>query len=572
MKGQGLLKEEKASHLLFYRIARNASAIAVAFLLLLGSLWLLEHRLSRKELPETELALESLREQLKDYPESPEMLQALRNLDYVYRRAYFDTQQRLNLGVRLGMAAVLVLLCGSVVMALSHPPELKKPSGQKDGRAVQLRRLRYGMALLIGAMLLLAGTVYFRKPAPQIPTESPAVEPAEEVPVLPTPAGLHQALALASENWPGFRGSILPNNNKLPANFRLQTIWQQKIELPGYNSPVIWGDRIFVSGGTSKARAIFCYALADGKLLWRAEAGQVAKLPEVTEDTGLAAPTLAVDSQLVCGIFATGQLLCLDHQGEVLWKKQLPFPEILYGYASSLLLAGPVLVVQYDLDEHQVLYGFDAISGRELWKTQRDSSVSWSSPVLLAEEDRFTVFTASNSKAEAFDLFTGRKLWENACMGGEVACSAFAAESLFYFANSGALSGAFSAVDGKLLWQNENVPLPDVASPVVAGGVMYLFSSGGTVIALDAASGEELYEENFDNGFYASPVVLEERIVAVNMDGLLLLIEPSREKWLQLATFELGRKIVATPAFAGGKIVFRTMNNELLCLEGSAND
>jgi len=567
-----LNKENASSRLLLYRIARNASAVAVAFLLLLGSLWLQEQRLSRKELPETELALESLREQLKGRPESPEMLQALRNLDYVYRRAFFDTQQRLNLGVRLALAAVLVLLCGCVVMAMCSPLELKKPAGQKDGRAAQLRRLRYGTALLTGGMLLIGATVYFRKPAQHPPPEISAAAPAKGISSPLSPGDMHQALALASENWPGFRGSVLPNQNRLPANFRLQTVWQQKIDLPGYNSPVIWKDRIFVSGGTSKARAIFCYALEDGKRHWRSDAEAVAKFPEVTEDTGYAAPTLAVDSQRVCAIFATGQLLCLDHQGEVLWKKQLPFPEILYGYASSLLLAGPVLVVQYDLDEQQVVYGLEAASGRELWKTQREASVSWSSPVLLAEEGRFTVFTAGNRKAEAFDLLSGRKLWENACMGGEVACSAFAQNGLFYFANSGALSGAFSAVDGKLLWQNGNVPLPDVASPVVANGVMYLFSSGGSVIALDAKTGEELYEENFTNGFYASPLVLEGRIVAVNMDGLMLLIEPSRDKWLQLASFELGRKIVATPAFAAGKIIFRTMNNELLCLEGSAND
>ncbi|MFA6929938.1 MAG: PQQ-binding-like beta-propeller repeat protein, partial [Lentisphaeria bacterium] len=345
--------------------------------------------------------------------------------------------------------------------------------------------------------------------------------------------------------------------------------WQQKIPLLGYNSPVIWGERIFVAGGNAKTRALFCYSLEDGSLLWQQNAGSIAKLPEVTEDTGYSAPTLAVDQNRVYGVFATGQLLCLDHQGQEIWTKNLPFPEILYGYASSLLLAGSILVVQYDLDEKQVLYGFDAVTGKEIWKTQRESSVSWSSPVLLAEKDRYTLFTGGNSKAEGFELFSGRKLWENACLGGEVASSAFAENGYFYFANSGALSGAFSAETGELFWQNENVPLPDVASPIVADGVMYLFCSGGSVIALDAANGSELYEENFASGFYASPVLLEGKIVAVNMDGLLLLIQPSAEKWIQLATYESGRKVLATPAFAKGKIILRSMTNELICLEGT---
>lgn len=551
-----------------YRIARNACAITAAFLLLLGSLLLGERRLARTVLPETELTLATLREKVKDSPDNPELIEAVRDLDYLYRRAFFRNQERLNLGVRMGISALLVMLAGCSVMAISVKAELKKPKADSENRTQQLRRLRYGTTFVLAALILLAAAVYFRK-ATAIPATISASLPAEEPAELLSPQLLQQALERGAENWPGFRGSILPNKNLLPADFKLKMSWQQKIPLPGYNSPVIWGERIFVAGGNTKTRALFCYSLEDGSLLWQQDAGSVAKLPEVTEDTGYSAPTLAVDQNQVYGIFASGQLLCLDHQGQKVWTKNLPFPEILYGYASSLLLAGPILVVQYDLDEKQVLYGFAAATGQELWKTQRESAVSWSSPVLLAEKDRYTLFTGGNSKAEGFELFSGRKLWENACLGGEVACSAFAENGHFYFANSGALCGAFSAETGKLFWQNENVPMPDVASPIVADGVMYLFCSGGSVIALDAENGSELYEENFASGFYASPVLLEGKIVAVNMDGLLLLIQPSAEKWIQLATYESGRKVLATPAFAKGKIILRSMTNELICLEGT---
>jgi len=154
-------------------------------------------------------------------------------------------------------------------------------------------------------------------------------------------------------------------------------------------------------------------------------------------------------------------------------------------------------------------------------------------------------------------------------MGGEVACSAVAAAGTFYFANSGALAAAFAADSGEILWRNDNVPMPDVASPVVAAGVMYLFTSGGSVITLDAKNGEELYEENFDNGFYASPVLVDGRIVAVNMDGLLLVVEPSRESFKVVGRYEIGKKVLATPAFAQQRLIIRSMDNELVCLEAA---
>lgn len=566
---------------LIYLLARNAASVAAAFLLLLTTLVLSEHSRSHRVLLDTDVVLTAMREQVKTLPDDEQALNVIRDLDYLYRDGYFSSQRRLRLGIVLGTAALLVLAFSAVAMSLSAPIELKRPVEDSKERRRQQRRLQQATAVVVVFALVL-GALSWRVVRPPAALSAAGSGAGESAPVQAVggdaagvPSGpaidLAAALAAAAAQWPGFRGSVLPNQNKLPHNFTLRRVWQTKIGLAGFNSPVVWGDRVFLTGADRRSRAMFCYSLSDGALLWRADATAPSAVPEPTADTGYAAPTMAVDGEHAYAIFATGQVLCTDHDGRLLWERVLPEPKILYGYASSLLLAGPYLVVQYDLEETQALYCLDITNGKDVWVTSWEAASSWSSPVLLADAERQVLFLAGNRKAGGFDLKTGRKLWENACLGGEVACSAVVADGRFYFANSGALVAAFDPANGDILWRNDNVPMPDVASPVVAGGVMYLFASGGSVIALDTKSGEELYEANYDNGFYASPVLLEGKVIAVNMDGLMLVVEPSREEFRVLASYAIGQKIVATPAFASQRIVLRSFANELICLE-AGND
>ena len=117
------------------------------------------------------------------------------------------------------------------------------------------------------------------------------------------------------------------------------------------------------------------------------------------------------------------------------------------------------------------------------------------------------------------------------------------------------------------LFQNDESPAPDVASAVLYGDQYLLFGSGGTIIAIDAKDGHELYEEDLDSGFYASPVAVGGKIVAVDLDGVLYEFEPGADKIEIQGKYELGKKVVCVPAFHKGNIILRTAENELICLE-----
>ena len=121
-------------------------------------------------------------------------------------------------------------------------------------------------------------------------------------------------------------------------------VWKSAIPKEGFNSPVIWGDKIFIAGADAASREVYCYNRADGKLLWTGKAdnipGSPSAMPKVTEDTGLSAPTLTTDGKRVFAIFATGDVIAFDMNGKRVWAKNLGVPDNHYGHSSSLINLG----------------------------------------------------------------------------------------------------------------------------------------------------------------------------------------------------------------------------------------
>ena len=554
------------------RTIRFLQWTALTFILVLGTLLTYDMVRSRAPLKQAQDELSALKQ--RDLADA-ELAKTVRDLDYLYRATYFQTTDKQRRGVLL-LGIAFFVLCGLFGAEMFwFAPKLKVPRGMASVPEKERRQLLIfascGIVVLVVALAVLrialvpTGT----KPAQVADPQNDATgEPAETKPAVPTEKiDLIAALEAETMQWPQFRGSTLPNSNALPEKWDFQQKWTSPIELPGNNSPVIWDDLVFLSGGDGKNQAVFCYDANSGALKWKTAAPPAAQLPEVTEDTGYAAPTMCADSKRVYAVFATGQVLCLAHDGTLLWHKQLPDPVIMYGYASSPLLMGDKLVVQYDLDEVQTIFALNVFTGETVWQTERESAPSWSSPKGVVVDGKGMVFTAGNLCAELFDLETGEQLWFQDCMGGEVAASASARDDKIYFSNSGAFTGALNVKDGEILFQNDESPAPDVASAVLSGDQYLLFGSGGTIIAIDAADGHELYEEDLDNGFYASPVAVGGKIVAVDLDGVLYKFKPEGDGIETEDKFELGKKVVCVPAFHKGNVILRTDENELICLE-----
>lgn len=553
-----------------HRTALAVVLVSSVFLLAVIMIMLLQYRQIKRTEPLNSPALSGLRERyIADERGNEQLKEQIRQLDLLSRRAWFTGQDQLYTGGFLIIGGMIVLLTALQTAASSRPfPDTPPGGGTSTDRAAA--RARTGIAIGAGAVLLLAvATVFLVKPFALPAAKAMAA-------VTPQPAETPAAPEEFSRNWPFFRGPDTigtAGDRKLPAGWDGKTgkgiLWKSEIPLQGYNSPVVWGNRVFVSGGNKKLREIYCFNTADGKLLWRLAAdnipGSPATPPEVAEDTGFAAPTMAVDGRRVFAVFATGDLVCAGMDGKRLWAVNLGVPKNHYGYSSSPVIVDGKLIVQFFDENRQLLVALNTADGKPVWSADRKTSISWSSPSVINIAGRKLVVTITCDAVEAFDAANGSPVWQLNCMGGEVGTSAACSEGRILVANDNACAAAISAADGKLLWKTNELTLPDVASPVAFENTMYLFASSGVVSAVDDATGKKLWEKELGSGFYCSPLLVSGRIIAFNMEGNAFIIKPDREKYIQEATCSLGEKVVATPAVVDGRLYIRT-DKSLYCI------
>ena len=347
-----------------------------------------------------------------------------------------------------------------------------------------------------------------------------------------------------------------------------KVIWKVKVPKPGYNSPVIWNDKVFVTGADSKAEIVFCYDLATGKLLWQKDAGKIpgspAARPDVSQDTGLSPSTVVVDGQRVFAIFPTGDIVCLDMDGKAIWSKNIGVPDNHYGHASSLIALKDKLFIQYDSNKGGRIIALNVLNGNTIWDIRRKTQISWSSPVIMYLNNKTQLVTTANPLVAGYDTENGKELWSVDCMAGEVAPSVCYGGGLVFAGNDNAKLVAIQpGTPAKILWETDEY-LPEVSSPVVSDGLLIGCTSSGMMACYDAKSGKKQWENDFGTGFFSSPVITEGKIYATDMSGKTHILKVGREKKI-IGEASLGEKAYATPAFTDGKIILRGVNN-LYCI------
>ncbi len=379
--------------------------------------------------------------------------------------------------------------------------------------------------------------------------------------------------------WPGFRG---PGGNAHAASANppidwdikqgINVLWKAALPKHGMSSPVVWGDRLFLTGADASTRQVYCYHADTGKLLWRHDVSNLpgapdAPLPRVLEETGYAAPTAATDGQHVAAIFGTGELVCLNTNGERVWAKHLGVPENGYGHASSLILHSDTLFVQYDQEgKDSALYAFALASGELAWRVKR-GVVSWASPILVDNQGQTELILANSKAVDGYDPKTGKLLWHVGCLGGEVAPSAAYSDGVVFVAAENASATAIDIRDHgsepKILWQWADA-LPDAASPLAEGEYLIVPTAFGVVTCLAAKTGKVVWEQEFDEGFYSSPVLVKDRVYLIDLSGKLHIFKLDRRFQL-LGAPEIGEQAYATPAIAGDRIYLRGVRH-LFCI------
>ncbi len=424
--------------------------------------------------------------------------------------------------------------------------------------------------------------------------------------------------------WPSFRGpaaSGVADGQAPPLEWNAETgrniAWSADIPGLGHSSPVVWGDRVFVTSALSdNPNPVFRYGTDgrmdrrtdrernrwfvhavdrdSGALLWSREVS--AGVPEVQRHpkNSYASATPATDGERVVVLVASGDLSAWDFDGNRLWAAQLgPInagasydTTYEWGAASSPVLWGDFVIALADQQEGSFLAAFDKETGEVVWRVERDLISSFGTPTVHAEGGRTQVITNGAGTMHGYDVLTGAELWRMAGSSFNTTPTPVVEGGLIYltsgyrfrpiFAIRADATGDISLADGTdsnehVVWSSPRDG-PYMASPLVYRGVLYVVSAGGVLTAFDADTGERLYKRRIGErggAYTASPVAADGRIYFTSEDGDIFVIRDGPEYEL-LARNPMGGVALATPAISDGQFLVRTTERLVAAVEGAS--
>jgi len=554
---------------LWYNIAKRIAVVAAVLAGILSVLMIANYIQTKSVDPLNSQAISQLMTKLQQNPEDTVLIEQIRALDLLARKAYFTHQWQIRTGSYLLFAFVLVLLLALKYMSSLEPrlPDLtKSPEPEKilKGRLLSRKYILYGgLGLVLLAFVLgILSQTELKKIGIVQPEKSQGTSD-------------YPSIQEIRNNWPGFRGpegigwdyhTDVPTEWDGPSGQNI--FWKIPIPHPGYNSPIIWGKRIFLSGADRRTQVVYCIDADSGEILWQTELndipGSPERRPQVTEDTGFAAPTMTTDGTRVFALFATGDIACLDFEGKRIWAKNLGVPENHYGHASSLITYQDLLLVQYDQNTGGRLLALRTQSGDMVYDQSRDVEISWASPILVNTGNRAELILNSNPFVVSHDPRTGQELWRVRCMLGEIAPSPAYADGMVFVVNDYARLAAIKLGESaELAWEYID-DLSEVSSPLATKDILIMAASYGTVTCFESKAGERLWIEEFDEGFYSSPILVGDLVYLMDMAGVMYVFKANKEYQL-IKRNELGERAMTIPAFMHGRIYIRGVKN-LFCI------
>ena len=551
--------------------------ISAAFCLLVCGYMLYQHALASERDPWKSPQLLGLKEKLRAAPADEAVKAKIRRLDLEFRQRYV---RRLSLDrtagwLLVGGVAVMLLAAkqGAILRTLPWLPKLN-PEAANESRelADRARWSVAGIGVVTGASLL----------ALALTASSPLPRSAGELDKLLGKSGESEAAANISSladlqaNWPRFRGLDGGGGSTL-TNLPTNVLWKSPVPAAGFNSPIVWGNRIFVSGGDTAKREAFCFDANDGKLLWQRSVehvpGSPAKQPEIPEMTGFAVPTMACDGRLAFVLFANGDLAAFTLDGAPAWSKNIGVPKDMYGHATSLAIWPGKLIVQLDQDEGtpggSKLLAFDCATGRQLWERTKPTHGSWASPIIIEAAGKLQIITLAIPFVMSHSLTDGNELWRAELMEGEITPSPiYAGGHIIVVSPAGNMialrpDGAGNVTKSHVAWStDENIP--DITSPVSNGELVFTVTTGGSLAAFEIKDGKMIWEKDLELEVQSSPALAGNQLLVLGTKGDLISIEAGRE-FKELSRIKLEDAFHASPAFAGSRLILRGATS-LWCL------
>ncbi len=414
-----------------------------------------------------------------------------------------------------------------------------------------------------------------------------------------------------SQFWHQWRGpdatGVAPAGNppiEWDANRNVK--WKAEIPGNGKSSPIVWGDRIFLTTAINTGKVVaeaakpedqperqfgikfpntlfrfvvLCLDRQTGKVLWEQTATE--ELPNEGHhgDNSHASASPFTDGRFVYISFGSRGMYCYDLDGKLQWKKKLDnvSTRLSFGEASSPVAHGALVVLNRDNETNSLLLAVDTKTGETRWQAKRDEVSAWATPLIVEHGGHVQVITNASRRVSSYDLASGKILWECAgqvanvtpspvVSGGNVIC-------MSGYRGSAALAISLDSMGDvtgseKVAWKFDR-DTPYVPSPLLYGDKLYFNKlNNGILTCLDAKTGKPLIESTRLQGLsnvYASPVAAAGRVYFVGRDGTTLVLKHGNSVDV-LATNKLDDLIDASPAIVGKQLLLRGQSH-LYCLE-----
>ena len=383
------------------------------------------------------------------------------------------------------------------------------------------------------------------------------------------------------ENWPRFLG---PNGRAVvqgvtfPATWTdADYAWKVTLEGGGHSSPVVWGDRVFVTSGDQQtaARTIICLKADDGSILWtKTYTGSPCRQNSLN---AYAATTPALDAGRLYLSWATPEqyiVVALTHAGEQVWFRDLGPWKSQHGYGGSPVVVGDTVILTNDQLGPSYIVALDGATGEVRWKTERPTKdkAAYAVPCLFraADGSRHLVVISKAAGVAGLDPATGRLLWQVADAMPErvVSSPVLAGDLVLGTCGTGGRARHLIAIrppaaaggTAEAAWTlAKNAPY--VPTSVYRDGRLFLWTENGTVSCVKAQAGEVVWSDRVGGGtYYASPILVGDKIYNASVKGEMVVVRAA-DTFDLLGRNNLGEKCQATPAVAGGRMFLRTWSH-----------
>ena len=389
-----------------------------------------------------------------------------------------------------------------------------------------------------------------------------------------------------SQEWTRFRG---PNGSGISSAKTIPTTWTDKdfnwkLPLPaaGHSSPVLWGDKVFITTGDDQTKqvSVYCVSAVGGQVLWQKAFPFTPHHKNGYNTFASASPAVDQHRVYVCWSSpAHYTLMALTHDGQTVWEKDLgPFASQHGGGASPIVYQDRV-VLGNEQDGEGFLIAVDAATGKTRWQTPRKAEeTAYSTPCVYEPKDGppALIFNSHAHGVSAIDPDSGKVLWELADPFDKrmVSSPVMAAGLIIGACGSGGGGNYLVAVRpgsaGKKpeLAYTIRKSAPYVPTSVCVGDRLFLWSDAGIVSCVQAASGEVKWQDRVGGNYFSSPLWVDGRLFCVSTKGEVVVVGAA-DRFEVLARNPLGEVTHSTPAVAGGRMYIHTTKS-LISVGGRA--